>query len=380
MNQVTLKPHRLTGNIDVSPELLGLPRDCKICLFDSHVAKINSDGVCEYCLLQEKLRASAKPDDWFGVLEKIKDTGKGKKYDVLVGISGGEDSSVMIYLAVKVWKLRVLAVHFDNHYNTPEANNNIDVMVKKLNVDFIRYYVNKEQYDTINEAMVWAGVPDADINNDCAMAKIMDRACKQYNIKYLLNGHDFRNEGSSPAKWSRIDPKYMSNIYTQYTGKKLINYPSLSIWDQVVSGLMGIRQVRPFHYENIDRTNILKEIKEWGWKSYGAKHSENNFTLWVGAYLLPKKFNIDKRKTYLSAQIREGAITKKHAIETLRQDATVSPDILGEHRDTLMKLANSPIRDRAIYGGYNFKRWKPALWVLMKLKVFPISAYVKYCK
>lgn len=354
-------------------------KECAVCLFTEDVVKIHEDGVCEMCKLQEQLRNQAR-EPWENVLAKIKKKGKGRKYDALIGLSGGEDSSVLAFLCVKVWGLRVLAVHFDNHYNTPQANNNIDVLVKNLNIDFIRYYVDKKQYDTINEAMVWAGVPDADINNDCAMAKIMDRACKQYGIKYLLNGHDYRKEGSSPAKWSKIDPKYMANIYERYCGKKLVNYPSLSIWDQVLSGLMGIKQIRPYHYDKIDRTDIMIQLKEWGWQSYGSKHAENYFTLWVGAYLLPVKFKIDKRITYLSAQIREGDITKEIAKEFLQDDAIVSPDILGEHKEKLMQLADLRLVDRSIYGGSNYKRWKPVLWVLAKLKIVPWTFYHKYAK
>lgn len=354
--------------------------ECRTCIFDATMVKIHDDGECEMCKLQTSLREQAR-EPFENVIARIKKKGNGRKYDALIGLSGGEDSSVLAYLCARVWGLRVLAVHFDNWYNTPEANNNIDVLVKNLNFDFIRYYVDKKQYDTINEAMVWAGVPDADINNDCAMAKLMDSACKQYGIKYLLNGHDYRNEGSSPASWSRIDPKYMANIYESYTGQKLVNYPSLSLWDQVVSGLKGIEQIRPYHYEKIDRTEIMNVLTGWGWKSYGSKHAENFFTLWVGGFLLPRKFKIDKRRTYLSAQIREGVITKEVAREFLSVPVDVSPSILGEQEEKIMQLANSsPIRSRKIYGGYNFKRWRPVLWVLMKFKVLPFTAYQKYCK
>jgi hypothetical protein len=355
--------------------------ECKRCLFDSSIAKIDLEtGICEYCTLQEELKNQAR-EPFKDVVARIKKKGRGKKYDCLVGISGGEDSSCLLYLAVEEWQLRPLVIHFDNHWNVSEADNNIQVLVKNLNVDFIRYSTNKKEYDTINDALLWAGVPDADITNDVIMAKLMDQACKQYDIKYILNGHSFREEGSSPAKWSRIDGKYMSNIYEKYTGLKLENYPILTIWDQITAGLRGIKQIRPFHYEKIDRKPIMQRLYSWGWKPYGAKHCENIYTMFVGAFLLPRKFGIEKRKTYLSAQIREGAINKFQGKEFLREDVEFDLNLLGKHRARIIHLMNSaPIKDRSVYGGYNYKRWKPVLWILTKLGVFPTTAYHKYCK
>lgn len=356
-----------------------LATECLVCIFDSSFVKIHEDGICEYCKLQEQLKNKAR-ESFQNVIDRIKKKGVGKKYDVLVGISGGEDSSCLLYLAVEVWGLRPLVIHFDNHWNVPEANNNIEVLVKNLNVDFVRYFTNKKEYDTINDALLWAGVPDADITNDVIMAKLMDQACKQYGIKYILNGHSYREEGSSPAQWSRIDGKYLSNIYERYTGRKLQNYPILTIWDQIWAGVKDIQQIRPFHYEKIDRKPILNTLYSWGWKHYGAKHTENYYTWFVGAWLLPKKFGIDKRKTYLSAQIREGMITKFQAKEFLLDTSEFDLNFLGSDRARIMHLVdNSPKRHRSIYGGYNYKRWRPVFWLLMKIGVFPTTAFKKYC-
>lgn len=58
------------------------------------------------------------------IVKKIKRDGKGKKYDIIVGVSGGADSSYLIYLA-KELDLRPLAVHFDNTWNSTIAVENI---------------------------------------------------------------------------------------------------------------------------------------------------------------------------------------------------------------------------------------------------------------
>lgn len=354
--------------------------ECRTCLFDETIAKIHSDGNCEYCHLQTSLRNSADPSAWAPLLEKIKRAGENKPYDVLIGISGGEDSSVMLYMAVKVWNLRPLVIHFNNRTNRPEADNNIRVLTKALNVNFIEYFVDQKEYDDLCDSFLMAGVQDADIPNDIAMAKLMYTTARENGIKYILNGHDFAREGSSPAAWSYMDALYVQSVYKSWTGKTLKNYPLYTFWDQIVSGFLGIKQVRPFHFmPDLDRASVLQTIKAIGWQDYGGKHNENIYTAFVGNLLLPYKFGIDKRRTYLSAQIREGYIDKEYAKEILATPAEFNVDDLGERRDRIMKLMNfSKKGNRNLYARYNFKRWKPVIWLLYKMGIVAKTFFYKY--
>ncbi len=356
--------------------------ECSRCLFDSSIAKIDLfTGECEYCKLQDQLRANAKPEDWYPMLNKIKKSGEGKQYDCLVGISGGEDSSVLLYLAVKVWGLRPLVIHFNNRTNRPEADNNIRVITEKLNVNFIEYFVDQKEYNALTNAFLEAGVQDADIPNDIAMAKLMYTTARQYKIKYILNGHDFAHEGSSPAAWSYMDAKYVQSVYKKWTHKELKNYPLYTFWDQIVSGFLGIKQVRPYHYmPHFNRAEILKELIALGWKDYGGKHNENIYTAFVGNFLLPRKFNIDKRRTYLSAQIREGYITKEYAREILQEPSEFNLDDLGDRQWEILDLVNLRKGKREDYERYNFKKWKPVIWLLWKMGIVAQTFYFKYTK
>lgn len=356
-----------------------MKKECPRCLFTSDIATIG-EKQCNYCDLQDQLSKNANPNDWPDVLLNIKKAGKGRKYDVLVGISGGEDSSILLYLAVKIWGLRVLAIHFDNRSNRPEANNNMEVITRSLGVNFNRYYVDQGEYNLLTDSFLAAGVQDADIPNDIAMAKLMYEACKHYDIKYILNGHDYRREGSSPSAWSYMDAKYVESVYKSYTGKKLINYPLYTFWDQIVSGLKGIKQVRPYHYSDHNRFTILDELKKIGWKDYGGKHNENIYTAFVGNYLLPIKFGIDKRRTYLSAQIREGKLYKSEANNLLKSLPSFNLDDLGERKNHILYLMdNSVVRPRTDFERYDFILWRPVIWALMKMKIVAYTFYKKYC-
>jgi hypothetical protein len=353
--------------------------ECNICLFDESIATIHGDGICNYCKLQEQLRDNAGNFD--PVLEKVR--GSGKRYDCLIGISGGADSSILLYLAVKYWKLNPLVIHLDNRWNTPEANHNMKVLVDHLGVNMITFTPDKKEYNTLNDAFLAAGTPDADIPNDIAMMKLSYQIADQHGIKYLLLGHDFKREGSTPVKWTYMDSKYIQDVYFEFTGRKLKNYPLMTIWDQIYYGFKGIKQIRPFHYEGLStdelRSTILAELMNIGWKTYGAKHCENVYTEFVGAYLLPVKFGIDKRIVYLSAQVREGMITKEFAKDFM----TIAPEFdlnkLGASKDRIMRLIKSPVRDRKQFKHYNFKLWRPVFWVLANMNVIPKSFLYKYC-
>lgn len=354
--------------------------ECSVCLFTNEVVKIHNDGRCDLCHLQDSLREASNMDDFWGVISEIKAKGEGKRYDCLIGISGGEDSSLLLYLAVKIWGLRPLAIHFNNRWNRPVADQNMQLLVSHLNVNYIEYKVDQQEYQDLGDALLKAGVPDCDTHNDIVMSKLMYKAAKDHGIKYILNGHSFREEGSSPKAWSLIDTTYLNDIYKTFTGDYLKNYPLLTIWDQIWGAIIGIRQIRPFHYGSHARQTMLAEMRKIGYQDYGGKHNENIYTAFIGNYVLPKKFGIDKRVTYLSAQIREGKFSKREAENILKKPPVFDLDDLGKRKWDLLHLVDmAPIVPRETYKQTNFKLLRPLFWVLMKLGAFPKTAFKKYC-
>lgn len=355
--------------------------ECRTCLFDASIVKITDDGECEMCKLHYQQRDQAR-EPWENVLAKIKKKGKGRKYDALVGISGGEDSSVLAYLAVKVWNLRVLLVHFNNRTNRPEATNNIKILTEKLNVNFIEYFTAKDEYDELTDALLKAGVPDSDISNDVIMSKITWEFAKSNGIRCTINGHSYREEGSSPKAWSFLDTEYLKDVYRRFNHKELDRYETLSVWDQVHSAITGMMRVSPYHYSEHNRAEVVNILKSWGWKWYGSKHNENIYTAFVGNWLLPRKFGIDKRRTYLSAAIRENKMTKEYAKEILQTPAEFDLNDLGERKGHILHLVKaSPINmSRDGYKKTNYKRYRLLFLMMAKLGIVPYSMYAKYCK
>ncbi|MDG2450046.1 MAG: hypothetical protein P8M34_10425, partial [Saprospiraceae bacterium] len=116
---------------------------CKKCIYDERVPAItfNDQGVCNYCLQVEKLIKEYGTGQKKGyeelrkIVKKIKLDGKNKKYDCVIGVSGGTDSSYLIHLAKNDWKLNPLAVHYDDTWNTATASMNMKKVLEACEVD-----------------------------------------------------------------------------------------------------------------------------------------------------------------------------------------------------------------------------------------------------
>lgn len=360
-----------------------IPRECPRCLFTSDVVHVpHNGGQCEYCDLHDKLEADSHPSKLQKAIATVRNT-RGK-YNCLIGISGGLDSSTLLWLAKMKWGLNPLVIHFDNGWNGEAAKANMANLCKVLDVPVIVYHPAKQEYDNLNHGFLGAGVPDADIPNDIAMTKLMYQTAQHYGIKWILNGHDFRQEGSTPAKWTYMDAKYIQDVAKRWNNlSPLRHYPLFTFMDQVKYGLLGIKQVRPFHYIT-DRTMYENDMKSAiGWQDYGAKHGENIWTEYIGAKLLPEKFGIDKRIVYYSAQVRSGTMSKADARKLLHHAPKFDMSKLGNKHyvEFIENATRGRVQDRKNYDHYDFRSWpmKPIIWLLAKFKVVPQTFYIKYC-
>ena len=99
---------------------------CQRCVMDSSAENIRFDanGVCHFCtdFLRKQTPVLHKSDtvrsaEMQELIDRIKHAGRRKRYDCIVGISGGIDSSYVLHLAVENG-LRPLAVHMDNNWNS----------------------------------------------------------------------------------------------------------------------------------------------------------------------------------------------------------------------------------------------------------------------
>lgn len=300
---------------------------CSLGLWDTTIPNIKFDeqGVSNYAkmqlsLMQQYPRGEKGMQDWENMVAKMKLDGKGKKYDCIIGISGGTDSSYLLHIAHQ-FKLRVLAVYLDNGWGSNIAVSNIEKMTQQLNYDLKTFVIDYNEVKLVLRAYIQATLPWIDSPTDIAIKSVLYRAAAEHGIKYALNGGDFRSEGKQPLSWTYSDSKQLNYVTSNFSKTSLKTYPRLSLLTLAYYGFVKkIKAVRPLYYLPYNKTDAKKLlIEKYGWEDYGGHHHENIFTKFAISYWLPKKFNIDKRIITYSAQILSGEITREQALKLIAE-------------------------------------------------------------
>ncbi len=297
---------------------------CTRCVMDTTDPDIRFDekGICNHCINYEQRKAQfILPDEerkveLARIIHEIQEKGKHKKYDCVLGVSGGVDST---FTAIKAKELglRPLAVHLDNGWNSKLAVTNIERVLKYIDVDLYTHVIDWEEFKDLQLAYFKASVVDIEAITDHAiMAIIYDAAMKQ-GVKYILTGSNYVTEGIMPRSWvwTKNDLVNLEDIHHRYGSKKLKTFPTLGFLKTVyLKKIRGIQSIPILNYVDYNREKAKQILtNEFAWEDYGGKHHESLFTKFYQAHILPQKFNIDKRKAHLSTYIMSGQITREEA-------------------------------------------------------------------
>ena len=308
---------------------------CARCVMDSTAEEFvsYSDGRCVFCKdFDERISLELFRDksevDLIEFAERIKRQSRSKKYDCLIGISGGVDSSYVAHLCSKLG-LRVLAVHVDNGWNSELATVNIEGLCDQLNIELETVVLDWGEFRELQSAFISSGISNIEIPTDHAIWASMIKIAAKNNIKYIISGSNAANESIMPLSWlyTSKDSTLIRSIYKRHTGKRLKNYPHLRLWEFVYYLLVrGIRWVPILNHLPFDKEEAKAVlISRYGWRDYGGKHFESIFTRFFHAIYLPEKCGFDLRKSYLSAEICSGGKSRAAALEELASPQ-VDPD------------------------------------------------------
>jgi N-acetyl sugar amidotransferase len=369
---------------------------CSRCIIDDTVKGISFDenGVCPLCKihdnLQKKYPLNEESDrELKHLVDKIAKSGKGKKYDCLVGLSGGRDSTYTLYNTVKLG-LRPLVVHFDNGWNSDIAVRNIKNITKRLGVDLYTHVADWEEFKDLQRAFLKASVSDAEVPTDWVIFSVLYKVAAAEKVKYIIHGHSFRTEGTTPLMWTYMDGMYVKQIHKKFGSGKATSFPIMNLLGYLYYTLiLGIKQERILNYIQYDEKEVMNLItKEFSWRDYGGKHHESKYTAFFQAYILTRKFNIDKRKLHLSALIRSGQISRKDAMikvlsdpykggEELLDYCLKKLDFTWEEFDQIMNEPPKSFMDYKSY--YSFIKFMkgPIKWA-NKIGIVPDTVYMKY--
>ena len=373
-------------------------KTCSRCILDSTVEDIWYDekGECKYCKIHDEMElhplSNSSLKEINNLVGKIKYQGRHKKYDCIVGVSGGRDSTYTLYSAVKLG-LRPLAVHFDNGWNSDISVKNIKKACDKLNVPLYTVVADWEEFKDLQIAFLKASTPDADVPTDYAIYSVLYEIAQKEGVRYILNGHSFRTEGTSPISWTYMDPLYVASVHKRFgVLKKFRSFPHMTffklIWFTLAKGIREVRLLEFLDYQKREVDDIL--IKELGWEYYGGHHHENLYTKFFQSYYLPTKFKIDKRKTELSAMVRSGQITREEALKEVQHESYQYEEKvveyalkkLGLSKYEFDEIMNSPIKTHNDYYTYLpfIRLMRFPIRIATKLHILPHILYLKYAK
>ncbi len=320
---------------------------CTRCIMDTSDPDItfDKDGVCNHCHRyddQLNIRVYSESEGKKALNElvgNIKRAGKGKDYDCIIGVSGGVDSTYVAYLTKKLG-LNPLAIHFDNGWNSELAVSNIEKVLNKLDIDLYTYVIDWEEFKDLQLSFLKASTPDGEIPSDHAINALLFQEASKRGIKYIINGMNFKTESMSVPKWAygHADWKYIKSVHKIFGTKKLKKYPHYTLFDTFnYLFVKRIKLISILNYIDYNKEEVMKVLQQdLDWKYYGGKHYESVYTRFYQAYILPKKFNIDKRIGHQSDLIRSGNVTREQALEEIKKEIA-DPALLAQDKEFVIK-------------------------------------------
>ena len=317
---------------------------CTRCVMDTTDPEIEFDeqGVCNHCHRFDTVIKPAWPSFGDGdpakleeMIRTVKAYGKGKRYDCIIGLSGGIDSS---YIAVKVaeWGLRPLVVHVDAGWNSELAVMNIEQICRRLGFDLVTHVVDWEEMRDMQLAFLRSNLANQDVPQDHAFFAALYGYAEKAGIKYVINGSNFATESILPATWGydAMDATHVKSIHARFGSRPRGDFPVVSFFDLYAKYpyILKMEVLRPLNllpYNKEEAIRILE--KDYGWRYYGGKHYESRWTRFFQAYYLPYKFGYDKRKAHLSSLVVSGQMSRADALEALKAPL-YDPKLLAEDK------------------------------------------------
>ena len=308
---------------------------CNNCVMDSSDSIIIFDdkGVCDHCktfyndILPEWQYGENRKEQLNKIISEVKDSSRNQDFDCIMGMSGGIDSSYLLYSMVNDYGLRPLVFHVDAGWNSQVAVNNIERLIDGLELDLYTEVINWEEIKDLQLAFFKSGVSHIDVPQDHAFFATMYKFASDNNIKYILTGGNYSTECiRNPLEWMyyQSDSTQLRDIHRIYGKIPLSSFPITNIiWHKFyLPYIKGIKLIRPLDYIPYNKDSAMNELVEkFGYQEYPQKHFESRFTRFYESYWLPKRFGYDTRKVQYSSLILTGQMTRDQAIEKLKKPA-----------------------------------------------------------
>jgi N-acetyl sugar amidotransferase len=295
--------------------------------------EFDDNGVCDHCrTFRENVLPNWHPNERGAaelsrIVDEIRAAGKGRSFDCIMGMSGGVDSSYLLYLAKVKLGLRPLVFHVDAGWNSQEAVNNIEKLVDHLGLDLYTEVIDWEEMRDLQLAFFKSGVPHLDVPQDHAFFATMYNFADKHGIRHILTGANYSTECvKNPLEWIYFgsDVRQIKDIHRQFGARKLKAFPFSNILRHKIylRYVRGVRVVQPLNYvPYVKKDAVALLVEKFGWQPYPQKHFESRFTRFYEGYWLPTKFGFDTRRVQFAALILTGQMTRDEALDQLKNPA-----------------------------------------------------------
>ncbi len=326
---------------------------CTRCIMDTTDPEIVFDvnGYCNHCTTAIQQLTKGYLPNTEGqrrldvILQRIRKDGKGKKYDCIIGLSGGIDSSFLAW-KTKNWGLRILLFHVDGGWNTEASRHNVHILAEKLGYDLHVYTIDWEEMRDLQVAYMKSGLANLDVPQDHAFFAVLFKKCDEFGIPHWIAGMNLVSESILPKAWgyTALDSHQILDVHKRYGKRPLRTYPIISLWDYCkfygnipfISSIQVHTPLNLMPYDVFAARETL--VNEAGWQNYGRKHEESLFTKLFQNYILPHKFGYDKRKAHYSSLIVSGVMTRDQALEAMKEPTYTDSELAEDIRKVRERL------------------------------------------
>ncbi|WP_375437291.1 N-acetyl sugar amidotransferase [uncultured Hymenobacter sp.] len=375
---------------------------CTRCIMDTTVPGITFDGQgeCNFCEVHSHMDR-AFPLGEAGrrkvqeIATDIKRLGRGKKYDCVLGVSGGRDSSFTLWYCVVKLGLRPLAVHFNDGFGNPVAGENMVKACHKLGVEMRTITSDWRESKDLKIAFLKASTPDMEEGTDVGIATALYGVAAKEGIQRIVIGQSFRTEGIAPLTWNYLDGKYLKAVHKRFGTVPLRPWkaddPGFHLDLEQMFYYAFIRRIKTvtllYHvdYVRADVDELL--VRELEWVNPGAHYFDDLYQS-VIYYLNRTKFNIDRRLFNYSALVRSDQMSREVALERVKHINGIEDERvinlcikrLGLTRAEFEEIVKAPPKTFRDYPN-NYSLIRKLRWpikILSQLNLIPESAYDKY--
>ncbi len=329
---------------------------CECCVMDTTDEDIvfDENGVCERCneyktrIEPEWNHGKGHEDELKALIMDIKRKGGGgKKYDCILGLSGGLDSSYMLHLAVTQWGLRPFVFHIDAGWNLPVAEENIKRMCNKLGVELHTEMMDWQEMREMQLAWFRTGIENLDSPQDHAFIALIDRFARELGVKYILNGYNIATEiVADPASWAKDggptgDGTFMKDVIRRYCNIPIKKYTFTNgfkhkFW---IPFVLGVKTIKPLNLVPFTKKEMIETLQqEYGYEPYGQKHFEDLITKFLEGWWVPTRFGHDIRRAQLSSLVITGQMSRDEALKILEEPPLTEEESVDIFKEIAKKL------------------------------------------